>query len=77
MQVVNENVVTSTGPHVITYEYSYGGDICLRYNGAVCVLCAYRFYLSNGACVKVQDECEQYDNVTGICTKCYSNYYLC
>ena len=49
---------------------------CLRYDGPSCVLCAYRYYINAGICIKVEDTCLDYDRTTGVCQDCYEGYYL-
>ena len=41
-----------------------------------CVQCAYRFYIVNGYCQAVSDQCYTWNSANGQCTGCYQGYVL-
>jgi hypothetical protein len=50
---------------------------CYQFNGSQCVICSSRFYFgTNGICVLVNPQCQNYDNYTGACTSCYQGYIV-
>jgi hypothetical protein len=48
----------------------------------VCIECVDKFYLNKGVCLAVNTTffnnslCSNFNNMTGLCTKCISSYYL-
>jgi hypothetical protein len=41
-----------------------------------CKQCSQRYYLSNGQCIRVSDQCNTYDPNYGYCTSCYLGYLV-
>lgn len=57
--------------HAIDYNRD---PLCAEFNGATCVRCATRTFLSNGICSEVNVNCNTFDALTGACLTCYSGY---
>lgn len=66
--------MTSSGPKTVIYENGNDQN-CLKYSNIGCLKCSNRFYIRNGVCKKIQDQCEEYTE-NGVCTRCYEGYYL-
>ena len=45
-------------------------------DGRYCVQCNYRFFLYNGVCQSVSEQCNTWDVNTGGCTSCFNGYVL-
>ena len=47
------------------------------WNRKVCLTCSSRFvFNTQGACIPVSDNCNQYNSVSGACISCYKGYSL-
>jgi hypothetical protein len=82
-------IVNNPSAGVASYYYQAptGGVSAYQTNGVVsfcvqtlgtgfCNQCAYRYYYFNGNCTPVSDLCNTWDNITGACTSCTSDYTL-
>lgn len=51
---------------------------CASFNpNGSCIRCSQRYYFnSNGVCIQVSANCNQYNATTGVCTSCYQSYTL-
>ena len=49
---------------------------CLKKVGGQCTACAYRYFLNNGLCLQVSDQCMTFNATFGYCTSCYGGYQL-
>lgn len=49
---------------------------CLKKVGRRCTACAFRYFLSNGLCLQVSDQCLTFHASFGYCTSCYGGYQL-
>lgn len=72
------NVSTDSIQYALAHRTSKHPKIpnCLAQQGPSCTRCAFKYYVSRGQCVPVQDECSDFDYDRNVCEGCYSGYYL-
>lgn len=49
---------------------------CVESANGACTKCASRWYLSNGVCTAVSNQCNTWDENTGACTSCFDGWTL-